>query len=208
MALALSPSKIVNHHFAFTYAENGVWSLIEGLYKDAQPPICTFRPPPPYKFVHKLSRRSTFKLKLEEKVGDVIQFFQPLTPENCERQMLLIPIGRGKRLVADDFYDEDVKQMPSFKTDQDSDFQTIVHSALKKRGDFLSWPGQSDLEIPKEASTKVVPDSLHLFLNVLLKGSDVSETIYGDPNDELDSDDKSDNDDSCMKKCRPFVDLF
>lgn len=108
--------------------------------------------------------------------------------------MLLIPIGRGKTLVADDFYNDDVKQMPSFKPAQDSKFQTIVHAALKIRDELLSWPGQSSFEISKEACTNVVPDSLHLFMNVLLKGANDLRTSCGDLDDALDGDGDSDDD--------------
>lgn len=46
---------------------------------------------------------------------------------------------------------------------------------------------------------KVVPDSLHLFVNVLLKEAVVLDTFYSNLDDALDSDDGSD-DDKCLEK--------
>ena len=137
------------------------------------------------------SRRSTFKDKLESVIGHEYQFFQPLNRDIHERQMLLIPMQVGKKLVADDhFKDDDALHLPSYQPENE-DFRTIVHAALRIRGDLKSWPGHSGFDISKESSVTVIPDSLHLFLGVLMQGEEILDSFA-----DVQDDDRADLDDA------------
>ncbi|CAG9818890.1 unnamed protein product [Phaedon cochleariae] len=75
------------------------------------------------------SRRSVFKTKLEEELGGIYQFFQPLNRDVHEIQMLLIPVPVGKKAATENSSNvDDDFDLPSHEPD---DFlRTIVHCAL------------------------------------------------------------------------------
>ncbi|CAG9814726.1 unnamed protein product [Phaedon cochleariae] len=132
------------------------------------------------------SRRSSFKTKLEEELGGIYQFFQPLNRDVHERQMLLIPVPVGKKAATENSSNvDDDFDLPSHEPDDF--FRTIVHCALKVRGDLMALPGHCSFEISQGAVVKIIPDSLHLFLGVLIQGEEVLDSI-GDVADAEDRD--------------------
>ena len=139
-----------------------------------------------------MSRRATFTEKLRAEVGDVYQFFQPLNISTDSRQMILIP-NTVVRRECTKIENVDV-QIPIFKPEDDS-FLSIVHTALKIRKDLKSFPGHSGLNISNEASAKVVSNSLHLFLSVLLQGESVALDTFGSSEENEDDMYKNDDDD-------------
>ena len=87
---------------------------------------------------------------------------------------MLIPSRISNKISAKSVTSDEVEgiRIPNFKPENTS-FQNIVHAALQIRGELKSWPGHSGLDVSEEACAKVVPDSLHLFLTVLLEGEKI-----------------------------------
>ena len=77
--------------------------------------------------------------------------------------------------------DSDVKRLiPTFKHDDQDTFLTMVHVALQIRGDMLSHPKPIGWDISTDRAIDCIPDSLYMFLSLLLDGQHLLE------NDELD----------------------
>jgi len=106
-----------------------VWTRFQNLARDIDVPV-----PPSF-----ISRRSTFKERLQEEVGSFYQFFQPLNRENEQRQMLLIPTKTSSQISADKFYEEEGAcdlEIPEYQLE--GDFKSLVHAALSLRSDLKS----------------------------------------------------------------------
>ena len=59
--------------------------------------------------------------------------------------------------------------IPSYQH-QDNAFLTLIHVALQIRGDVIATPGHEGFDVTEAAAIDCVPDSLYMFLNVLLGG--------------------------------------
>ena len=90
------------------------------------------------------SRKSTFKDKIEAKLGGIIQFYRPLHVEISDRQTMIIPTryqahGISQLSVT---IDEELS-IPSFHPEQEDEFLALVHVALKIRSDIKKKSIQS-----------------------------------------------------------------
>ena len=111
-----------------------------------------------------------------EQVGDLFEFVQPLMRDKSEREPLLVPCNYSHQVIADSYYqqtsddsDDVLLTMPNYQP-QDNDFLSLVHVALKIRNDVVSSPGHKGFEVSEEAAIACVPDSLYMFLNLMLGG--------------------------------------
>ena len=52
----------------------------------------------------------------------------------------------------------------------DNDFLELVHTALKLRSDILTQPGHKGLDISEDAVMSCIPDSLHMFIRLVIGG--------------------------------------
>eukprot|EP00112_Aurelia_sp_Birch-Aquarium-sp1_P026470 Seg940.1 transcript_id=Seg940.1/GoldUCD/mRNA.D3Y31 product="hypothetical protein" protein_id=Seg940.1/GoldUCD/D3Y31 len=128
-----------------------------------------------------LSRRATFKEKLVSQLNGEFHFFQPLNVDPSKRQTLLIPTQYQSHAVSqlaheNEFDAEDIS-IPSYQPEQDDIFLSLVHVALKIRGDILAKPGHKGLSVSEKDEAECIPDSLYMFLRLLYGGQ---EAINGD----------------------------
>jgi len=86
-----------------------------------------------------------------------------LTRCQSERNTLLIPNKYQSeavvRLVDSEEGDETLLQIPRY-TSHDDIFMSLIHVALKIRGDLLDTPGHKDFSVSEDEAINCVPDSL------------------------------------------------
>ena len=90
-----------------------------------------------------ISSRATFKEKLGIKVGDIYQFFKQLNVSTTERQTLLTPLKCQTKKVFETAVktNDDLLEnlnAPKYHPEQDDEFLSLVHVALKIRGDMTA----------------------------------------------------------------------
>lgn len=153
--------------------------------------------PPSY-----LSRRSTFKEKLIGALDGEFQFYQPLNKDIHERQMMLIPTKFQHNLTAQ------MAEINYFKTqDQNaplngSKYANIVKVALETKKEMQAKSGESSLNITEETAIAMIPQSLYIYLSIIMDLKDYRRDEFedcdkedcSDDNSEIDSDDNSDLD--------------
>lgn len=139
------------------------------------------------------SRLSTFKEKLNEFIGDVYQFYQPLNVDVESRQMLLIPSKYQFSLISDAVTEGFNPNEPIYSaTTTDNTFINSVHTALKIHSDIDSMCGHKGLNVSVEEAKKIVPESLYNFLCVVSRGQnsldEILESEFCDSNQFLEDD--------------------
>ena len=60
--------------------------------------------------------------------------------------------------------------MPPYQPD--NDFMSLTNVALRLRGDVMKTPGHKNLSVDRTAQERIMPESLLLFLNILVSGSE------------------------------------
>ena len=111
-----------------------------------------------------LSRKSTFKEKLLLRLANVIDCIP------SGRESLLIPTQYVNLAVSQLATETDeLLTMPTYAPHEDI-FLSLVHVALKIRGDLMEAPGYPGFEICEQHATDCVPDSLFMFLRLLFGG--------------------------------------
>ena len=135
-----------------------------------------------------LSRRNTFKDKLADCFEGLYEVVVLHDKARNEPRTVLVPSKFQHLPVSAMINDDgDVKRLiPTFKHDDQDTFLTMVHVTLQIRGDMLSHPKPIGLDISTDIAIDCVPDSLYMFLSLLLGGQRLLE------NDELD-DEKHEN---------------
>ena len=141
-----------------------------------------------------LSRKCTFKEKLSELLIGIYEFHT-------------LEYGKGTVMVPTEFVKTPISKflseesgecevgLPLYKPDDDI-FLSLIHVALKLRGDILSHPAYTGFDVSQQAAVSCIPQSLHMFLKVLYGGDTILENNQEDDNnDDDDDDDDDDNDD-------------
>ena len=120
--------------------------------------------PPSYR-----SQLSTFKEALILLVDEVFYFIVLRNAAPSERQTQLVPEDCAHVPVSKliDTEDTDEITIPIFRREND-EFLAMVHDALKLRSDVLSHPAFIGVNVNQEAEIASVPNSVHMFLNLLL----------------------------------------
>ena len=139
-----------------------------------------------------ISRRATFKEKLESKVGTIFQFFKPLNVNTAERQTLLIPFKfQTEKVFETTVQTEDdlleTLNIPSYHPEQEDEFLSLIHVALKIRGDMVTKAGHKGLSVSEYDAIGCIPESLYMFLYLLYGGQRLIES----DNLEVESEEKT-----------------
>ena len=128
----------------------------------------------PHSFV---SRRATFKEKLQSQL-EVYDFVIM-----CNQAILVptdfrhIPITR----LLDETDDQSTMQV--YKPGN-SEFLELVHVALKLRSDILAQPRHKGLDVSEDAVMACIPDSLYMFIRLVIGGQNDSDTELEESGDE------------------------
>ncbi len=119
------------------------------------------------------SRRGTFKENLQSQLGDIFNFFQPLDRCISERKTVLIPTEYQPTSVlqmeVDTQESEEKLAFPKYEP-QDDIFLSLVHVALKVRGDIMETPGHKGFSVSEEDAIACIPDSLYMLLRLIVGG--------------------------------------
>ena len=119
------------------------------------------------------SRRGTFKEKLQSQLGDIFNFFQPLDSCISERKTVLIPTKYQPTAVlqmkADTEESEEKLAFPKYEP-QDDIFLSLVHEAMKVRGDMMETPGHKGFSVSEEDAIACIPESLYMLLRLIVGG--------------------------------------
>ena len=150
-------------HAGYVIKLNDAWDRYKALAEKAQIEV-------PRSFI---SRRSTFKDKLLLSLGNLMDCVQPLERSPSERLSLLIPTKYANiavsKLANESADTDDLLTMPTYKPHEDI-FLSLVHVALKIRGDLMEKPGLEGLGVSEQDAIDCVPDSLYMFLRLLFGG--------------------------------------
>ena len=81
---------------------------------------------------------------------------------------------------------EDQYDIPIYKPKEDI-FLSLVHVALKLRGDILSQPNHKGFNVNDKEVKEFIPDNVLIFLKILYEGPSILEDEYSDeaPEDHL-----------------------
>ena len=60
----------------------------------------------------------------------------------------------------------------------------MIHVALKLRGDVLSHPAYEGVDVGEQAAIECVPDSLYMFLNMMIGGQRLIEQDIDEDHDD------------------------
>ena len=140
----------------------------------------------PHSFV---SRMSTFKEKL---VPLIRKFYEIIVlhdrPANG-RRTVFVPIEFSRKQWSNRKNEDDdtvLCTIPEFRP-QDEDFSSMVHLALKLRSDIREKTSLTTININDQAAIDCVPESLYMFLNLMLGGEKLLEENEGEysENDSL-----------------------
>ena len=132
-----------------------------------------------------ITRRATFKEKLESNVGDIFQFVKPVSVNIAERQTLLIPLKFQAQRVFETTVETEnnfleTLKIPKYHPEQEDEFLSLVHVALKIRGDMITKEGHKGLSVSKVDVTGCIPKSLYMFLYLLHGGQRLIENDGSD----------------------------
>ena len=133
------------------------------------------------------TRKNTFKEKLVHRLKSMYEIIVLHDQPRTQPRTVLVPSKFRHIPVSEMVNDEtnDTERLiPSFKHDDQDTFLSMVHVALQIQGDVLSHFKPDGLEIIENQAIDSIPDSLYMFLNLLLGGQCLLE------GDERDDDEK------------------
>ena len=129
--------------------------------------------PPSY-----VSRRSTFRAKLEKHLSEVFHFHRPLSRDINERETLLISHIYRDQVAVEKIYGDETA-IPSYEPKLDSGFCQLVHVALRLRSDLraASSEPKAGINISQDGASSLIPESVFMFLSLLFGGQDTLQNI-------------------------------
>ena len=92
--------------------------------------------------------------------------------------------------------------IPVYQPDEGDDFLPMVHVALKLRSDILAQPSHQGLNVCKEDAIACVPESLYMFIGLMIGGQSLLENGLSDSDD----DDKVADSDIIDRDCGAYDD--
>ena len=151
------------------------------------------------------SRMTTFKEHIPPHVADVYDFVLLRDQVVSEHQTVLVPI-KFCHIPVSQVLNQQAQSspiIPSYQPDEKDDFLSMVHVALKLRSDILAQPAHQGLNVCTEDAIACVPESLYMFIRLMLGGqsllenglSDGDDDDKEDDNDLINDDDDDDDDD-------------
>lgn len=120
-----------------------------------------------------LSRRSTFREKLEQRLRNTYDFI------NLEREILLVPVEFGHvpltTLLSEP---KEPSLIPKYTAPEW--FMELIHVALKLRSDILAQPAYKGFVVSEDKMISCVPESLFMFLRLMFGGQGLLEVDHDD----------------------------
>ncbi|KAL2095499.1 hypothetical protein ACEWY4_010218 [Coilia grayii] len=120
-----------------------------------------------------LSRRSTFKEKLQQRLRNKYEFI------NLDQEILLVPVEFG-HVPLSILLSEPKEDSLISKYTASEGFMELIHVALKLRGDILAQPAYKGFVVSEEEMISCIPDSLFMFLRVMFGGQSLLEVDQED----------------------------
>ena len=115
-----------------------------------------------------------------------------------ERRSVLVPLKFGhipvSKMTQTDEEAAATLTIPTYQPQEEDEFLSMIHVALKLRSDILSHPAYEGVNVSEEEAIKCVPDSLYMFLNLMIGG----QCLLEQDSDE----DSSDGKDESVRHCR------
>ena len=138
-----------------------------------------------------LSRLATFKGKLLPHVQGFYDF-TVLDNKALIQGTVLVPIKFNHVPVATflESTEDYSTTIPVYKPKEEDEFLSMVHVGLKLRSDMVAHPGHKGLNISKDDAIACVPDSVYMFLRLLLGGQAVLEFDDDDNDEDEDGDEQ------------------
>ena len=132
------------------------------------------------------SRMTTFKEHITPHVADFYDFVPLRNQAIAERQTVLVPIKFSHIPVSQvlNQQTQSESRIPVFQPDERDDFLSLVHVALKIRSDILSQPSHQGLNVSREDALACVPESLYMFIRLMLGGQCLLENGSNDSDDD------------------------
>ena len=128
---------------------------------------------------------STFKENLQPHLVDLYDFIKLRNVDINERQMVLVQnnllhIPISQLLNNDSNTDDDEHSIPVhvYMPQEQDNFLLMVHVALKLRSDILAYHSQKGINVSKEDAIACIPDSVYMFVRLLLGGQSLLETAF------------------------------
>ena len=120
-----------------------------------------------------MSRLGTFKDKLAPYISEFYEIVVLHEKAPNGRSCVLVPLKYNhipvSKIVEAEEETSSTLTIPTYRPQED-DFLSMIHVALKLRGDILSHPTYNGLNISEDDATECVPDSLYMFLNLMIGG--------------------------------------
>ena len=138
------------------------------------------------------TRLATFKEKLLSLVSNFYEFVILKDQEKSDQQTVLLPkkfshVPLSQWADTQDSPDISDPLIPVLTRENDNEFLSMVHVALKLRSDILSHPTFEGLDVNEDKAIECVPESVYMFVRLLIGGEALLEL---DPEEEDDPDRK------------------
>ena len=130
-----------------------------------------------------VSRLSTFKEKILLLLNDVYDCIVLRDRAPGEKQTLLVPIKYSHVTFSKYFGDKvevNDEKIPVFRSNDD-EFLSMVHVALRLRGDIQCHPDFRGVDVSEQAAIDCVSPSVYMFLRLLIGGQDI---LLDDPDED------------------------
>ena len=124
------------------------------------------------------SHMTTFKEHIAPHVADVYDFVLPRDQAVSERQTVLVPIKFCHIPVSQVLIQQAQSNpiIPIYQPDEKDDFLSMV---LKLRSDILAQPAHQGLNVCTEDAIACAPESLYMFIRLMLGGQSLLENRMG-----------------------------
>lgn len=100
-----------------------------------------------------------------------------------DRQTVLIPLSMRHIPITNLLDQRDGESMMRYYKAGDNEFLELVHVALRLRSDILAQPSHKGLDISEDAVMACVPDSLFMFIRLILGGQNLFDSDTDDSGD-------------------------
>ena len=141
---------------------------------------------------------SHLKEHIAPHVADVYDFVPLRDQAVSERQTVLVLI-KFCHIPVSQVLNQQAQSnpiIPIYQPDEKDDFLSMVHVVLKLRSDILAQPMHQGLNVCTEDAIACVPESLYMFIRLMLGGQSLLENGLSDGDDNDKEDDDFINDDN------------
>jgi len=134
-----------------------------------------------------ISRINTLD-KLVERLRNVYDVVVLHDKARTEPRTVLVPTKFQHIPISTLLKDEDIEHtIPAFKHHDEDNFLSMVHVALRIRGDILSHQKPVGIDVSEDKAIDCIPNSLYMFLNLLMGGQRfIEDDVEDDRNESMD----------------------